>query len=185
MTHPFQLISSDHYVVSFFPSCISLSYSKPKPKYVFNFSKADYDSICSFLLDVDFSVCLQSSNIEFIWAMISSFLHHAMYLYIPKTSIRSRPKWFDSSIRHQINCLKTLRRKHKSHPSPSKSSKINLLEQQLHLRISSAKSEFESKLLLALHSNGMSKVFKYNRNVTGQNNILTLFTSVTSLLNLI
>ena len=90
---------------------------------------------------------------------------------MPKTSIRSHPnpQCFDSSIRHQINCLRTLRRKHKSHPSPSKSSKINLLEQQLPLRISLAKYEFESKLLLSLHSNGMSNVFKYIRNVTGQN----------------
>ena len=80
VTHHFQFISSDHYVVSFFPSCMSLSYSQPKPKYVFVFSKADYNSVFSFPLDVDSSVCLLCSNIQFIWAMIRSVLYHAMCL---------------------------------------------------------------------------------------------------------
>ena len=86
-----QSISSDHYIsslVSLLFVYISLGRRKPKSKYVFDFSKADY---CSFLLDVDFSVCLQSNDIEFIWAMIKSVLYHAMCLYIPKISIQSRP----------------------------------------------------------------------------------------------
>ena len=84
---------------------------------------------------------------------------------------RPNPQWFNSSIRHQINCLKTLRRKNRYHPSPLKSSKIKQLEEQLQKGISSAKSEFESQLLLSLHSCGSSKVFRYVYNITGQNAI--------------
>jgi hypothetical protein len=93
------------------------------------------------------------TNIELIWLMIKSVLYHAMCLYTPKTRLRSRqdPQWFDSSIRHQINCLNTLCRKSKSHP---------LLEQQLQQHISSAKSNFESQLLMSLRSNSTSKVFR-------------------------
>ena len=80
-----------------------------------------------------FLFVFRSTNIEFIWSMIKSVLYHAMCLYIPKSRLRSRqdPQWFDPSIRHQINCLNTLRRKSKSHPSPFRSSKIELLENQL------------------------------------------------------
>ena len=173
VSHPAQSIASDHFIISFVPLCDSPNHCKHKSKYVFDFSKADYDSIRSFLLDTNFSVCLRSGNIEFIWAMIKSFLYHAMCLYIPKIRLRSQqdPLWFNPSIRHQINCLNTLRRKFRSHPSPLKASKIELLELQLQQCISSAKSNFESQLLLSLHPNGMSKVFRYIRNITGENNI--------------
>ena len=87
VTQPVQSISSDHYIISFAPFCITSHYSKPCFKYVFDFSKAYYDSICSFLLDVDFSVCLQSNDIEFIWTMIKSSVYYAMCLFIPKTSM--------------------------------------------------------------------------------------------------
>ena len=51
-------------------------------------------------MDVDFSACFRSTNIEFIWSMIKSVSYHAMCLYIPKTRLRSRqdPQWFDPSI---------------------------------------------------------------------------------------
>ena len=96
-----------------------------------------------------------------------------MCLFIPKIRLRSRqdPIWFNPSIHHQINCLKTLRRKFRSQPSPQRAARIEFLELQLQQCLSSAKSEFESQLLLSMHQNGISKVFRYVRSITGQNNI--------------
>ena len=93
-----------------------------------------------------------------------------MLLYIPKVRLRSRqgPKWFDSNIRHHLNCLRTLRRKYNSHPTSLRLLKIKYLVVQLQSRISSAKSVFETNLLTSLQSNESSS---YIRSVTGQNNI--------------
>ena len=173
VTHPAPCIASDHFIISFIPQCNSPCHNNHKPMYVFNFSKADYDSICSFLLDVDFSVCLQSSNIEFIWAVIKSVIYHAMCLFIPKFCLRSHqdPPWINSSIRHQTNCLRTLRRRFRSKPSPHIASKIDCIEKHLQQCIASAKSSYESQLLSFIRQKGTSQVFKYIRNITSHNSI--------------
>ena len=71
---------------------------------MFDFSKANYDDLCSFLLDVDFSVCFQSNNIYFIWF---TFIYEAMSLFNPKIRLKRRygPEWFNSDIRHHLKCL--------------------------------------------------------------------------------
>ena len=72
---------SDHYIISFDISCCTLSTSCNKPSYVFNFSKANFSNLCSFLLDFDFSACFQSHDIEFIWSTIKSVV--AISLFVP------------------------------------------------------------------------------------------------------
>ena len=168
ITPSVQHIFSDHFIVSFIPLCNIIPTLTCKPRYVFDFPKADLDSLCSYLLDVDFSVCFQSNDIEFIWFSIKSFIYDAMLLYIPKVRLRSRqgPKWFDSNIRHHLNCLRTLRRKYNFHPTSLRLLKIKV---QLQSRISSAKSVFETNLLTSLQSNESSINFSYIRSVTGQN----------------
>lgn len=58
-------IASDHFMVSFIPLCnhCPLEINK-KCRYFFNFSKADYNSIASFMLDADFSPCFQTCEIH-------------------------------------------------------------------------------------------------------------------------
>ena len=46
---------SDHFVISFDLFLSVPSVSKAKPCYVFDFRKADYNSMTSFLLDYDYS----------------------------------------------------------------------------------------------------------------------------------
>ena len=162
-----QYFSSDHFIVSF-RLCNKIPILCSKPRYVFDFPKADLDSLCSY-----FSVCFLSEDIEFIWCTIKTFIYDAMLLYIPKVRLRSRqgPKWSDSNIRHQLKCLRTMRRKYKTHPTPIKLCKIKSLEVELQSSISSAKAIFESNLLASLQSNDSYKIFSYIRSITGQNNI--------------
>ena len=62
--HPLSVINfSDHLVISF---CLSIDVNAPKPGYVFDVCKADFESISSFLLDLDFSPIFESFDIEFI-----------------------------------------------------------------------------------------------------------------------
>ena len=71
-------VNSDHFIISFHIPCCPHSTSNPKPLYVFDFSKANFTDICSFLLDFDFSICFQSHNIEFIWSTIRSLIFEAI-----------------------------------------------------------------------------------------------------------
>ena len=64
---PNQLFLSDHYIISFCFKCEAVSSLNYASGYVFDFFKADLDSLCSCLLDVDFSACFLSSDIEFVW----------------------------------------------------------------------------------------------------------------------
>ena len=103
---------SDHFIIRFIPQCgvSSLKKSKFIQSYVFDYSKTDFNGVCSYLMDIDFGFYLQCDDIEFIWFVIKSLIFEDMYLFIPKISLKHNhgPKWFDSSIRHHLKCLRTL-----------------------------------------------------------------------------
>ena len=97
-----------------------------------------------------------------------------MHLYIPKVHLKSRnsPKWFDSEIRHHLNCLHTLRRKYNSHPTPHQLSKLKFSEEMLQKKMVWAKSEYEANLLKSfLPNNKTSMIYKYISSITGCNAI--------------
>ena len=97
---------------------------------------SDFDCICSFLMDSDFSCCLQCNDIEFIWSTIKSYIFKAMTLFIPKMYLKHchDPKWFNSDIQHHLKCLWTMRRKYKSNPTQHRKNKIELSEEQLQIK---------------------------------------------------
>ena len=41
---------------------------------LYDYSKADFDSINEYLSHVDFSPCFNSSDVEFVWALIKDIL---------------------------------------------------------------------------------------------------------------
>ena len=55
---------------------------------MFNFCKADYDGITTFLSDSDFSILYDSSDIEYVWFLFKSFIYQAMSLYNPKVLVK-------------------------------------------------------------------------------------------------
>ena len=67
----------------------------------------------------DFSPCFQTEDIEFIWLYLSTVIKDAMNMFIPVAPIHynKQPTWFNSDIRHHINCLQTLRRKLNKNPT--------------------------------------------------------------------
>ena len=117
---------SDHHAISFNYSCHASSPGESTLGYVFNFCKAYYSSISCFLLYSDFSAVFESINIEFIWLYIKSLIYEAMSLYyIPKMLVKHRrdPIWFNSDIRHQLKCLRTLKRRFRFHSTPQRENK--------------------------------------------------------------
>ena len=164
---------SDHFIISF-----NVSYSSPstyinKSLYVFDFSKANFTDICSFLLDFDFNACFQSHNIEFVWSTIKSVIFVAISLFVPKmrSKRKNEPKWFNSEIRHHCNKLRTIKRKFKHHPTPNRKLQIEQSETLLMSRSVQAKALYETDLIKSLKTSNSSSIYRYIRAITNQNSI--------------
>ena len=94
---PHQSLSSDHYIISFQLSLFKPVLSREKPRYVFDFPKANLSGLCDFLLDMDFPHALhQSTSNSYVWSAIKQAIYTGIDLFIPKVRIRSYqyPIWF-------------------------------------------------------------------------------------------
>ena len=67
-----------------------------KPQYVLDYLKADFNGLSDYLLQVDFSDCYHSDDVEYVWAIIKQSI---LLLYIPKVRLKSQqtPKWNPTS----------------------------------------------------------------------------------------
>ena len=115
--HNYYSITSDHYLVSFSMST-DLTYKEDGPTtYVYNFAKGDYVGLNNYLSTYDFSAFYSTTDVEQAWSIIKQCLTTAIDLFIPK--VRSKPsqypKWFSSDLKHQLNCLRTSRKKLRCH----------------------------------------------------------------------
>ena len=110
---------SDHFMIYFAVYTKELPPKGPKYSYVPDYSKVDFEGMCSFLLDHDFSDYLVSNNIDELWLYFKLLLHEAVDLFVPKArvSLHNSPKWFTPEIRHAINKLRFRRRKFMKNPS--------------------------------------------------------------------
>ena len=130
---------------------------------MFDFPKADLDGLCSYLLDHDFSSCIQSNHVNTVWLRIKEAIMTGMNLFVPKVRLRrnQQPKWFTSHIRHRLNCTKTLRKECKLHPTLSKLSKLSSSEANLCSELAYAKSNYETKLIQQFAYTNNSKIYRY------------------------
>ena len=162
--HNYQPLSSDHYIISFqltIPAKATLNHS---PSFIFDFNKADYNSLNNFLSTIDYFVCERLPDVNSIWSFIRNNILDGMNTYIPKITIQPAnqlPKWFTPDIRHQIKCLQTLRRKHKHHPTEHTTARLNSAEVNLKNSIKQAKTNFEANLINNFAFNNESKIYKY------------------------
>ena len=64
--------------------------------------RGDFEGLCSYLSNCDFSYCYQSDDIEFVWRFISSIIKEAIDLFVPSTvmaiMIINLSAWFNSEI---------------------------------------------------------------------------------------
>ena len=163
-----QTIKSDHYIISF-----KLHQSSPTPPtskdpvYIFDYHKGDYEGLNNFLISIDFSICYQSNNVEFIWSFIKSTLCKAIREFIPliKQNAAYHPKYFTPPIRHQVNCVRSLKKKYHKSPTNANLTRLNNTEKLLANQINSAKSEYESRLINDFAFNNQPKIYKYIRNI--------------------
>ena len=140
----------------------------PLRKSLLNYSKADIPSIEEYLLN---SSIVESTphikDVNTVWLLIKREILNACYKFTPTVKIPTNPspKWFDSQIRHQINQIRTLRRRTTKTPSPGNMSRLCKMELELRSSIQSAKSDFISQILSAFHEQPR-KLFSYFKDLS-------------------
>ena len=98
-------IPSNHYTITFDIVTSQIPGKINGPVHLLNFSKGDYDGLCHFLSTVDFLLCFQSEDIEFIWLYLNTLIKDAIYNFVPTsqtfhslTFYNKQPIWFNSNI---------------------------------------------------------------------------------------
>ena len=164
--HPHQGLSiqSDYFILSF-----SIAKSRPSPdlispRYVYDYSKADWDGLSSYLLDYDFDSIFHLNDVETCWMSLKQSLLTAMSLFVPKVKLwaHQRSKWFTASIQNHLNKVHSLRKKARSTPSPQNLSNLALSESLLQADIAEAKLNYESHLVSTFAANKNYKIFNYS-----------------------
>ena len=168
---PHHSLSSDHYIISFQLSLLKSLTPRQKPRYVFDFPKANLTGLCNFLLDFDFSSCLASVNTEYVWSAIKQAIYTGMDQFIPKVRIRSHqyPIWFTPELRHLSKCIRTLTRRCSSTHSSHVINKLQSLKENFHDKLLATKSKYETKLIQSAAGRKNSKIFDYIRSLTSNN----------------
>ena len=180
---PSQSFGSDHFLVLFNIECSLMKpFQKHRMRHVFDFKNADMDGLLMYLLEYDFDSCFHSNNIEHVWAMIKRAILKAMNLYIPKVRVKARkyPIWFNSSIRHHLNCLRTLRKRYKTHPTDQILSKLKSSEKALQEKILSAKTSYEANVICSSAGGNTSLIYRYINTITDHSIIPSIMKSETS-----
>ena len=87
---------------------------------------------------------------------------YAMNLHIPQVKIKSQkhPKWYNSDVRHHLNCTRTLRKRCLLHPTIHNSSKLQSSETQLQHKMLAAKASFEADLIQESSPRNISRVYQ-------------------------
>ena len=136
---------SDHFLVSFTIPVYHNVHNRRR--HVFHYGQANLEGLFSFIEGIDFSVATHDVNSK--WHILTESLFRARDLFIPSSLIYadSSPPWFNSEIRHRLNCIHTLHRRLKRNPCSSLSLCLAKLESSLTSLISSARSHYEEDLV--------------------------------------
>ena len=71
-----------------------------------------------------------------------------LFLFLPSHTFKlnKSPKWFNSNVRHHLNCIHSLRRKYQHHPSTQLKSKLRLSELSIQESMTSANHLMKNSL---------------------------------------
>ena len=81
--HNSNVFNTDHSTVTFTLTHSVTPHPKVTPSYVFDFSKADYTGLCSFLMDINFNPLLSSNDVNFVWSSLKTIIYSGMDIYLP------------------------------------------------------------------------------------------------------
>ena len=96
-----------------------------------------------------------------------------MELYIPKVKVRSHqyPKWFTAHLRHQVKCLRTLRRKIKNHFTLSQLDRLIDAENNFSQQLFRAKRDYEHYLINKYACSRDPSIYRYIHSLTNSGSL--------------
>ena len=155
-------------MITFSIPCYPPSKQKASSHYVLNFSKADWHGLSSYRPDYDFSLLCVLIEPDAIWSCLKQIITSSSHMFIPKIRIKTSkgPQWSLSDIRHDLNCIHTLRTMFKKQPTSSNHLKLPQAESLLQAKMSLAKSNYESKLVRAFANKESSKIYNYIKSLS-------------------
>ena len=129
-----------------------------------------------YLFSLDWDFFFNSTDIESLWSSLSTIIKDCCDKFIPKSSrLSSRyPKWFDGAIRHNLNKIRSLRKKVRSKPSPDTESFLQRSELSLQEEIVAARSQFEASLVNQFAFHNDAKIFRYINSFHIQHSLPTI-----------
>ncbi len=133
--------SSDHFMISMNLNFCSSKSNTSSFTYNYMYARADFSAMSNYILDHQTII---ASNIDETWSNLKHLVLEARYLFVPKFKIpkKSHPKWFNSVVRHQINCTRTLRKKYRLKSTVTNQSKLLMAETELQNAILTAKEQY-------------------------------------------
>lgn len=170
---PDNWIPTDHFVITFQLSQTLHQPPVTTPIYVFDFPKANYDGILSYLFDFDYSQCLLSQDVESIWCTIKNSIYNAMTMFIPKVRLRRHqfPCWYTPELRHLSKCLRTCKKRLSRHPTPHLQLRTSNLESEYRRKALLAKSNYESQLVQSFAGSHNARIYDYIRSLSKKSSI--------------
>ena len=155
-------LKSDHYLVtsdllSHESTCPHTSV-KHKVIFLYHSQRINYEEMEDYLFNRSETFTRASastSDINCTWRNFKTLMNSACNLFIPtlKLSNKPSPKWFNSNVRHHLNRVHTLRRKHHKVNSNSISVKLSSAEADLEAAIANAKDKYMQNLVSSFRSN--------------------------------
>lgn len=144
-----------------------------QPRYIMDYSKADWTGLSSYLLDYDFHHLYAISDLDTLWYLFEKILTDSAKLFIPMIKIKATqdPKWFNSEIRHEINRVRTIRRVSRKSPTPTNSIKLERAELYLQEKMTAAKSDYETNLVHNFAFNNSCKIYNYIKSFSKQDSL--------------
>ena len=141
---------------------------KRKTFNAYDYQKADTQSLCSFLLDHDFSEFYKSLDIEYLWSYLKCTIHEAVSWFVPRVKINSKnlPKWFTSEITHIISKIQYLRCKLRIKPFINIKTKVAEKVERLQHNISTAKVVWVRKIVDKFAGSSNNKIYSYIRSLS-------------------
>lgn len=155
-------IKSDHHIINF--TLEAPIHLQPTPKRtIWLYRKLNPRNILSYLQVI--SIPPLYSDVNTSWQALLTFLLHLRDLFVPSltTTRNSSPVWFTPTIRHKLNCIHTLKRRSKKHPSPSLNAKLLQEESFLQELMQQAKLAYETNLV---SSGNRKKIYSYLRRLS-------------------
>ena len=149
---------SDHFLLDF--SIISQAHRPHSNPHVetrrslFNYSRADFVAIDDVISEIMFNPH-SHFNVDNAWAYLKSAIITARNRFVPTVKLPRAitPRWYTPQIRHAIKRTRTLRRRCRLSPTPSRLANLANLASHIQQLMISAKADYVAKLTTTFHTN--------------------------------